>query len=71
MTTKEKIKKEIDRIPEEHLGQLLKIVRNFETQKRLTRKHRFLSKLKTLKIEAPEDFAKNIDQYLSGEKVVK
>lgn len=30
----------------------------------------FLSKLKAISIEGPEDFAANIDQYLSGEKSI-
>ena len=30
-----------------------------------------MSKLKRIKIDAPEDFAANLDLYLSGEKSVK
>ena len=35
------------------------------------KKQSFMSKLKTIKIDAPEDFANNIDLYISGEKRVE
>lgn len=38
------------------------------SQEQLPRKKGVLSKLKEIKIQAPEDFAQNIDIYLNGEK---
>lgn len=44
---------------------------NFAQSKKSDNKPRFMSKIKSIKINAPEDFATNIDQYVSGEKRVE
>jgi len=67
MTTKELIKKEIDKIPDNHLDELLKLIKEFEMRAKLDQKTGLLAKLKNIKIEGPKDFSENIDKYLSGE----
>ena len=46
-------------------------VTNVAQSKQSNSKQSFMSKLKSIKINAPEDFATNIDQYVSGEKRVE
>ncbi len=45
--------------------------KNVTQSKQSDNKSSFMSKLKSIKIDAPEDFANNIDQYVSGEKRVE
>jgi hypothetical protein len=68
MTLKELIYAEIDKIEEENLGELYEVVQRFVHDKVASRKPGTLSKLKQIKIQAPADFAANVDLYLSGEK---
>lgn len=46
-------------------------VTNVVQSKQSNSKQSFMSKLKSIKINAPEDFATNIDQYVSGEKRIE
>jgi hypothetical protein len=71
MNTKEKIQAEIDSLDEKHLNDLYLLVKNFTQAKQSSKKLSFMSKLKQIKIDAPEDFATNLDLYLSGEKGVE
>jgi hypothetical protein len=68
MTTKELIYAEIDKIEEENLDEFYEVVKRFTRAKATQTKPGALSKLKQIKIQAPEDFAANLDFYLSGEK---
>jgi DNA polymerase/3'-5' exonuclease PolX len=68
MTVKELIYTEIDKIGEESLDELYEIVQRFVQVKSNQHETGALSKLKRIKIQAPEDFAANLDLYLSGEK---
>jgi hypothetical protein len=68
MTTKELIKNEIENVPEEYLAELYKLIKNFENEVNNKKKQSFMSKLRSIKIDGPEDFSKNIDLYLNGEK---
>ena len=68
MTTKELIKAEIDNLSEEDLEELHELIRNFARTKGQDRKESLLSKLQSIQIDAPEDFAANLDLYVSGEK---
>ena len=70
MTKKEQIKYEIDNIREEYLDELYKVIKKFVEVKKKSQGKRFLSKLKEIKIDGPEDFSENIDLYLTGEKKV-
>lgn len=71
MTTKELIQAEIDNLREEYLDELYRLIKNFAQSKQNGKKQSLMSKLKSIKIEAPEDFAANLDLYLSGEKRVE
>ncbi|MBD2608176.1 hypothetical protein H6G81_27595 [Scytonema hofmannii FACHB-248] len=68
MTAKDKIKAEIDSLNEEYLDELYLLIKDFAQSKQQLKKPSFMSKLKQIKIDAPEDFASNIDLYLARDK---
>jgi hypothetical protein len=68
MTIKELIYSEIDGVGEENLAELYEVVKRFTQEKAVQLNPGVLSKLKRIKIQAPEDFAANLDLYLTGEK---
>lgn len=71
MTLKELIKAEVDEMAEERLDELYSLVRQLkEAPGPREGKPSLMSQLKRIKIDAPEDFAANLDLYLSGEKSV-
>lgn len=70
MTTKELIKAEIDRLDDELLDELYNVIKKLATAKKSTaKKSSFMSRLKDIKIDAPEDFSANLDSYTSGDKL--
>lgn len=71
MITKENIHLEIEKIDDEYIGELYKLVKQFIAAKVNNQQKSFMSKLKSITIEGPEDFAANLDLYLSGEKSVE
>jgi hypothetical protein len=71
MTAKDKIHAEIDSLNEEYLDELYLLIKNFAQAKEQLKKPSLMSKLKQIKIDAPEDFASNIDSYLAGENIGK
>ena len=69
MTLKALIYAEINKIEEDNLDELYEFVKQLAIAKSAAKpKTRILNKLKRIKIQAPVDFAANIDQYMSGEK---
>ncbi len=69
MTLKELIYQEISKIEEDNLDELYEFVKQFAQTKSASKpKLGILSKLKQIKIQAPRDFASDIDLYMSGEK---
>ena len=70
MITKETIKSEIEKVPEERLDELFRVVRTFTTPRPEGDGRSFMSKLKRIHIDAPADFSANLDQYLNGEKSI-
>jgi DNA polymerase/3'-5' exonuclease PolX len=68
MTLKDLIYAEIDKLDEQNLTELYAVIQNFTQIKSSQTKTGALQKLKQIKIQAPEDFAANLDLYLSGEK---
>lgn len=68
MVTKELIHAEIDRVSEEDLDELYNIIKVFTRPKPQDDGRSLMSKLRSIHIEGPEDFAANLDLYLSGEK---
>jgi len=71
MTTKELIHAEIEKLSEEELKQVYSVVKSLAGAKTGEPKSSFMAKLKRIQIEAPEDFAANLDLYLNGEKRVQ
>jgi hypothetical protein len=71
VATKEEIKSEIEKVPEEHLTELYQIVRRFTQHRPRPSEPTLMSKLKRVRINAPPDFSENIDLYLTGEKTVE
>jgi hypothetical protein len=69
MMTKERIHAEIDRAPEEDLDELYSLIkRSLADQEPRASKPGLLDRLKWIQIDAPEDFAANLDLYMSGGK---
>lgn len=71
MTIKERIQSEIDNLPEEALEELYELVQQFAARKSGAAEPGLLAKLARVKIEAPPDFASNLDAYMSGEKCLE
>jgi hypothetical protein len=71
MITKELIHAEVDGISDEYLDELYALIKMFVESGKNGKKKSFMSKLKSVKIDAPEDFAANLDLYMSGEKRVE
>jgi hypothetical protein len=65
MTTKERIHAEIERVDEERLDELYDLIRSFVAAKAQAEPG-IMSKLKGIKIDAPADFATNLDLYLEA-----
>ena len=70
MISKELIKIEIEKVPEDRLDELYSVVKRYAEPPGNGDGKSLMSKLREIAIEAPEDFAENIDLYLSGEKTV-
>ena len=68
MTTKELIQAEIDRVSDEDIDELYSLVKDFTQSKQQSRKQSLMSKLRAIRIDAPEDFSTDFDLYASGEK---
>ena len=77
MTTKEQIKAEIDNLKEDSLekgdlDELYKTIKDFvQARASAPKKESLMSRLRKIKIDAPEDFSTNLDQYMSGEKTIE
>ncbi len=69
MTTKERLQAEIEHLNEDDMAELLRVIQS-RVQASQVRKPGLLSQLRQIRIDAPEDFAANLDQYASGEKHV-
>jgi hypothetical protein len=68
MSIKELIYAEIDRLETEKLVELYELIKRFTQIKTTPPQRGALSKLKQIKIQAPEDFSANLDLYRRGEK---
>lgn len=71
MTKKEQIKAEIDNLTEGDLEELHAIIKEFVQTKATSKKSSLMSRLRTIKIDAPEDFSIHLDQYASGERIIE
>lgn len=68
MISREIIKAEIERVPEERLDDLYSVIKSYSEQQTPPNGRSFMSKISEVSIDGPEDFAENIDLYLNGEK---
>jgi hypothetical protein len=71
MTKKEQLHAVIDTVGDEHLEELDALIRRFLAAKASAPRPGILAKLQRIQIEAPADFAANLDLYLSGDKRVE
>ncbi len=71
MTTKELIQAEIDTLSDESLDELYTLVKQFAQAKRHAQPRSLMAALRRIQIEAPPDFAANLDLYVRGEKRVE
>jgi hypothetical protein len=70
MATREEIKSEVEKVPDERLDELYRVVKTFSQAKSSDGKQSLMAKLRSIQIEGPEDFAANFDLYLNGEKSI-
>lgn len=68
MTTKELIVTEVGKLGEKELNELYGIIKRFAESKKPASSPGLMSKIKRVQINAPNDFAANLDLYVSGEK---
>lgn len=68
MTSRERINTELDKLSDRELNDLYPIVEQFIKEKMNSRKSGIMSRLRQIRIKAPEDFSENLDSYLNGEK---
>lgn len=72
MSTKERIQAVIDSVAEENLDELYHVVQEFAASHNGKHAPGIMEKLRRVKkIQAPVDFAENLDLYTSGEKRVE
>ncbi len=71
MTTKELLHAEIDHLGDEAVDELYRVARTLSSERPQASASGpgLLTRLQEIKIHAPEDFAANLDLYLSGEKI--
>jgi hypothetical protein len=60
-----------DKIDESKLEDVLKLIKNYLKNENQEKDENILTKLKSIRIKGPKDFSVNLDQYLSGEKVIE
>ncbi|CAN5175757.1 hypothetical protein BH18ACI2_BH18ACI2_20740 [soil metagenome] len=70
MITKEAIKSEVERVPDERLEELYRIVKAFAASRPQSAEPSLMPKLRQIRISRPADFSENIDLYLTGEQTI-
>jgi hypothetical protein len=71
MSTKELIHAELDVLSDKELEALYAVIKHFLESERPVKPRSLLATLRGIQIDAPPDFAANLDQYVSGEKRAK
>ena len=71
MSTKELIQAELDTLSDEELDALYALIKQFIQSKRPAKPQSLMTALRGIQIDAPSDFAANLDLYVSGEKRAK
>lgn len=69
MTIREKLVEKVQNLPEENLAKVYEFVETIE--KTDDEQEGLLRRLQKIKIQAPKDFSRNIDLYMSGEKKIE
>jgi hypothetical protein len=70
MISKELIKTEVEKVPEDRLAELYSVVKSYAEPAENGDGRSLMSKLREITIDGPDDFAENVDLYLTGEKTV-
>jgi hypothetical protein len=70
MSTKELIQAELETLSDEDLEALYAVIKHFVQSKRHAKPQSLMAALRGIQIDAPSDFAANLDLYVSGEKRV-
>jgi hypothetical protein len=65
MTIREEIVEKIQQIPENRRPEVFEIIKKIDEEEK---KPSLMEQLRAIKIQAPADFAENLDLYMSGEK---
>ena len=68
MSTKELIQAELETLSDEDLEALYAVIKHFIQSKRHAKPRSLMATLRGIQIEAPPDFATNLDRYVSGEQ---
>ena len=71
MTNRERLHAEIDSLDDQNVDAVYQLVRLYMDSSSAERSGNLIAKLKNVKIDAPSDFALNLDLYLNGEKSVQ
>ena len=66
--TKALIVQELDRLSDRDLEALYDLIQTFGQTRRTNKKGSLMSQLREIMIDGPEDFSRNLDLYLNGEK---
>ena len=69
MTTKELIQAELDNLSEEQLQDLYTLIRQLDDSQKIPKKPSLMTKLKQIKIDAPENFSINLASDLGRDTV--
>ncbi len=68
MNTRILINQEIEKLDAENLDLVYQMIKRLQQGQRSKTRPSFMAQLRQIQIDGPEDFARNLDQYLSGEK---
>lgn len=69
MISREELMAKIECVPDERLEEVNRLPERFTESKQEGKDNKsFMQRLREIKIQAPPDFATNINDYLSGEK---
>jgi hypothetical protein len=68
MSAKALIQAELNTLSDEDLDALYTVIKQFIQSKRHAKPRSLMATLRDIHIDAPPDFAANLDQYVSGEK---
>ena len=68
MDKREQIKAEVDKVSDDRLDQLFRLIQEFKSWGPKPGEKSILEKLQEIKIHGPPDWSENLDLYLNGEK---